>query len=433
MTRSGEGRYQTLARLAALALILVLTLVPTGSIPKHHICFFCGVRATAGFLLNIALFIPFGAALVRPGSRWRVVLGALALGAALSASIEIVQLAIPGRYTSFADFLSNSVGAGLGALVSATSHRWLRPPTRIGGWLALGWSFLVAVVAAGTALLLVPNLPGGTYYVQWSPELGQFEHFDGRILSARVREFRLDPVKLRPPSSVGLAAALADGPRLEARLLPGRATRGLAAMITVFDGKTHEIYVVGREGNDLLVRLRRRADALGFDRPELRVGGLFSGLSAGDTVRLRVWASSAGSGSRSGGSAASIPGTPPRGLCASLGSARRCDLGYHVGRGWALLRNLVFPEAVLRVVDAVWIGLLFIPLGWWAGPDRRWKLSLLVAGGAILAAPALGPLLFLGPAEAFGALGGLAAGHGLRRWDAGHRRAAGAADRLPAG
>jgi hypothetical protein len=204
-------------------------------------------------------------------------------------------------------------------------------------------------------------------------------------------------------------------------------------MITVFDGKSHEIYVVGRKGNDLLVRLRRRADALGLDRPELRVDGLFSGLSAGDTVRLRVWASSAGSGSRSGGSAASIPGTSPRGLCASLGSARRCHLGYHVGRGWALLRNLELPEVVLRVVDAVWVGLLFLPLGWWAGPDRRWKLSLLVAGGAILLAPALGPLLFLGPAEAFGALGGLAAGHGIRRWDAGRGRAAAAADQLPAG
>jgi glycopeptide antibiotics resistance protein len=65
---------------------------------------------------NVILFAPFGGALALLGRRH---LAATLAGLALSAAIETIQLAIPGRTTSTADVVWNTLGAALGwALVA---------------------------------------------------------------------------------------------------------------------------------------------------------------------------------------------------------------------------------------------------------------------------------------------------------------------------
>ena len=67
-------------------------------------------------LVNIAIFAPLGASLRWVGVGFR---RSVALGACLSTVIEIVQLGIPGRFTSTDDLILNTVGAAVGYLAGA--------------------------------------------------------------------------------------------------------------------------------------------------------------------------------------------------------------------------------------------------------------------------------------------------------------------------
>ncbi|MDY7080506.1 MAG: VanZ family protein [Chloroflexota bacterium] len=70
---------------------------------------------------NVVVFVPLGAALAfalgdKPAGR-RLLLATLA-GAALSLCIELAQIAIPSRVSALDDWLLNTVGTAVGALVS---------------------------------------------------------------------------------------------------------------------------------------------------------------------------------------------------------------------------------------------------------------------------------------------------------------------------
>ncbi len=74
------------------------------------------------FLGNIAVFVPLGAAAAlalanKPrGSR---LLAATAVGAGLSAAIELLQSAIPSRFADFDDWLLNTAGTCIGAAMAS--------------------------------------------------------------------------------------------------------------------------------------------------------------------------------------------------------------------------------------------------------------------------------------------------------------------------
>lgn len=73
------------------------------------------------FLGNIVVFIPLGAAaalaLAHKSRRTRL-LASTAIGAGLSAGIELLQLAIPSRFADFDDWLLNTVGTFIGATIA---------------------------------------------------------------------------------------------------------------------------------------------------------------------------------------------------------------------------------------------------------------------------------------------------------------------------
>ena len=81
---------------------------------------------------NVLLFVPVGVlvylGLAVPG-RWRAraVLAALGTAAAVSAAVELAQLASPSRYTSITDWVTNVAGAAMGAAAGAVYNRWFRP------------------------------------------------------------------------------------------------------------------------------------------------------------------------------------------------------------------------------------------------------------------------------------------------------------------
>jgi glycopeptide antibiotics resistance protein len=65
------------------------------------------------FLANVAMFVPFGVlvwlAFARP--RWWIV---MLLGFATTVTIEIVQLALPTRFSTVSDVVANTIGTAIG-------------------------------------------------------------------------------------------------------------------------------------------------------------------------------------------------------------------------------------------------------------------------------------------------------------------------------
>jgi glycopeptide antibiotics resistance protein len=86
-------------------------------------------RFVIGFLGNIAVFVPWGAAVALALNRrawWHMLGGAIGSGALLSASIELLQMAVPGRVTAWDDWALNTLGAAFGAIVVYWGSVWLR-------------------------------------------------------------------------------------------------------------------------------------------------------------------------------------------------------------------------------------------------------------------------------------------------------------------
>ncbi len=88
--------------------------------------------------INVLGYIPFGALLVLAlYPRWRgfsAWLLASLLGTLTSLLAESVQIMLPSRVTSLLDFLTNSAGATVGALLGLLLTRWLLVPDRLHAW-----------------------------------------------------------------------------------------------------------------------------------------------------------------------------------------------------------------------------------------------------------------------------------------------------------
>ncbi|MGH7703642.1 MAG: VanZ family protein, partial [Gemmatimonadales bacterium] len=140
-------------------------------------CLVCGELGAVDVLLNVVLFVPYGMGLRWAGLSRRRSLALVALTTLLIEGLQFKLIA--GRDASLSDLLTNTMGGAIGILLadhwrlatfprSATSRRL----GRIGAaawpalWCLCGWSLGLA-------------LPRTTWWGQWAPELGQFEHFPG--------------------------------------------------------------------------------------------------------------------------------------------------------------------------------------------------------------------------------------------------------------
>ncbi len=88
-----------------------------------------GTHLLISILGNVAVFVPLGAAVAlalkdQPPVK-QVGLGTAA-GAGLSATIELLQLALPSRWSDPADWVLNTVGAGMGAVMATVLGKYLK-------------------------------------------------------------------------------------------------------------------------------------------------------------------------------------------------------------------------------------------------------------------------------------------------------------------
>ena len=376
--------------------VLALTLTPAaGPGPEAEglwICLLCGDRVAAGALLNVGLFLPLGFFL---SHLTRAPLRALAALVLLSAAIEVAQLWLPGRYPSPGDLVFNTVGAATGIVLALRGMLLVRPSDRHRRILRLLAFVVVSGAVAATALLDGLRLPEGRYYVQWTPEMEHLEAYRGSVTYAALGGRPLEPGAQDGPGRIG--AGLGRGEMLEVRVQVGPRPERLAPLLTVHDHREREILLLGLEGDDVIFRVRRLADALRLDRPDLRLP---------DAVRRPVGATTVLRATRR------VDGS----YCLSTEELTRCGLGIGPADGWSfLLSPGGLSDAARGLFRGAWLFALFLPVAYLAS---GWKGRLAAVALPVVLLYGLPLVTTLTPTPPWGwagAITGLLAGLGLAK------------------
>ncbi len=357
----------------AVVAILAATLLPTSQREGAGwlSCWICGERGVADVILNVILFMPFGAGLalggMHPGRIWL-------FGVLFSAGIEYAQLYVPGRNSSVADVISNSSGALVGCALALALGRLVRQGRRPSPLQAAAASALAVGVVAGTGLLLQPAFPTSPYFCQWTPDLGQFAWYRGHVLEASLDDAPLPSRRLT--DSPRIRQLLSVGATLRVRALAGPPVTALAPLLSIFDDRQREILLLGPYRAKLVFRYRTRAAAWRLDRPDLRVDGALRGVSPGDTLDIAV--------RRTG-----------RSYCLTLNDAlQTCNLGFTAGTGWALLVHpSSLPPWLETALSIGWMAGLLLPAGFWSASRGGLAIGIgTVVAGLAFVAPATGLL-----------------------------------------
>lgn len=389
-TRSPGSRVARVFIFIAAAFVLVATLYPMESAAggANIACLICGDGGLADAIVNVVLFMPLGAAAALTG---RSTLVALAVGAALSASVEFAQISlIPGRDASIGDLVFNTLGAVAGVVVVKTSSWWLGYNGVRASRLSLAAAFAAAAMIGGTGLLLVPDPPQGTYFVMWTPDLRHLDPYDAPVRSVTIGGQRFLPGRIEEPTQ--LRELLRAGAPIRVVADVAAKTSRQAAMFAVYDDLKREVVLIGPDGNDLVFRQRMRAASTWLDQPDLRVVDGWRNLSPGSEVTVTV--------RRSG-----------RKYCIGFGPQPPCASGFSAGVGWALfLYNADWPALLRSALSIFWLGMLGFPVGFWA--RRRWEslCALAIFAVTIVVLPAWVGLVHSGAPQVFGATAGVGLG-----------------------
>lgn len=359
-------RRSRLAIIAALFPVLAMTLRPAGYAPQAFpaTCLFCGAHGAADALNNFALFLPLGLALAVAGLRRFRVLG---VALVVSIVIEAVQMFVLTRHASFGDVFWNGLGGWTGAVAW---HWWprLRPRPTEPAWRATVATSVPVLAALVTAVLLVPLVPAGTWYVHWRPDLGTMARYSGHVLDVMVGSEPMRPWRERL-TAVPRRVLLQRGPII-VTIVAGAPPTALAGLVTVIDEHRREVLTIGVQGTAVIERQFRLATSALLYSPAGRAPDVLAGVRQGDTLRLAL----SGSGAH---------------RCTIVGPRQRCGVDVPFDRAWALLADIdQGPRLLVRVIDLLWLALLFAPVGLWC---TRHQLAL-AAPVALLAAGVLIPL-----------------------------------------
>ena len=188
---------------ASLALIAGLTLFPHPGDPVREgvLCLACGVTGGVDAVLNIALFVPLGAALWLLTRRSGI---AVALGFAVSLAVEAAQgLLIAGRDATVSDLLANTLGAWAGAVLARHALALVSPSPSVASLLARSYALFSALLLIASYFLFTPVVPYQKLFVQWQPKRQGYDTLQGAL-----RDLKLN------------GATLQGGQRIDPRALP---------------------------------------------------------------------------------------------------------------------------------------------------------------------------------------------------------------------
>ena len=277
------ARLLLILSVVAVAVATLTPGTPGASLP--FLCFRCGTRAGLDVLVNILLFLPFGAALglLRVRARWAVV-----IIVATTASIELLQFSvIPGRYASLRDIVSNSIGGVIGLQLAVHSRHLLSPSPRRALRLSGCTAGLWLLSQAFTSWALAVVLPPAPWWAQIRlHDLGFPAVFRGNVLRVAIGETvvaysdRLDDSDL-------VREAIRRGDPLRAIVTDAKPSRGTAPIVVLAaNDNLSEIMSLLQKGTDAAFRIRTRGSRIGLRSPALRLSNVFPAESEHDTVNL---------------------------------------------------------------------------------------------------------------------------------------------------
>ena len=366
-------------------------------------CLVCGDVGGTDVALNLLLFAPFasGVALLglRPG---RI----LALAALTSLTIETIQFAwLPGRDPSVSDLLTNTLGATITGWLVHRRAILLLPNRRQAARLTVvalsAWTLLEAVAAWS----LAPSLPETVYWGQWAPDLGHLDRFRGTVLGAAVAGDSLPPHRLN--DSARLRQRLLGGGPIMARAITGSPPLKLAPIVSVFDGHSTEVLLLGQRRAEAIFRLRMRVSDLRLRPPAISLQDAVP-VAPGDSLAI---------------SADYLKGRYS--LRVRTGE-RTIDRTIDATPNWAWSYFMPFENYALGRtapwLTALWVIGLLLPIGYWAGRTGT-PLGLVGACATVALTLAVIPGSFDLPvlhlSEWLAALAGLLLGYLAAQWHTG--------------
>ena len=355
--------------IAGLLFIAVLTLAPQYNTikPPPSLCILCGGDSVLDAILNVFLFIPFGVGLRLAGlSRRRV----FAIGFVTTVTVELLQLAIPGRDTSLGDVITNTLGTVIGVLLADIWRVVLLPSHREARWLAGGWTLLWVLVLTASAELAHISLPGTSAWGVWDPGLLHHDRFPGRVIAATAGG-------LPTPDSI---SALSDDVRrrlssdsvvVRATVVGALLTMQVSAIATIADYKRAEIFMLGQRRGSLIFSLRMRTADARVETPVIRLDSVFprhrsatpdTVLVAGGLIHNQLWISAERNG-----------------------VTRERTLPVDAGLGWSYFIPFDYEYgAEAPWLTVLWLAGLSAPAMFWA--TRAGRKSLIAVAAALAAA-----------------------------------------------
>ncbi len=390
--------------LGALA-IGIATLVPAPEpvdplILPPFSCLVCGDLGSTDIVLNLLLFAPFGAGLALLGLRPRRV---FLIAAMVSLTIEALQVkVISGRDASVSDLVTNSLGALLVAWLVHRRVMLVLPDRRRATRLAIAALTAWISLEAAAAWALQPALPETVYWGQWAPNLGFLDQFKGTVLGAAVAGDSLPPRRLAESERLRQQLLRGAGP-VTARATTGEAPDDLAPIVSVFDGRFTEIFLLGQRRDEAFFRLRTRVSVLKLRPPAIRIRNAVP-RTPGESISLAA--------SYTGGRYSLHVEADGRTLERTLDASPNLAWSFFMPFG-----NYALGDEA-RWLTALWVGGLLFPIGYWAGRSGSSFTTLAAVTGVGLTL-ALVPRAFELPhthlsewgAAALGLLLGYAPGH----------------------
>jgi hypothetical protein len=342
--------------LLGVSAIVAITLFPSGGAERLPFwCLACGERPGVDLLLNILLFVPFGAGMGAAGFRFR---RALVLSLALTIAIEALQLfVLPGRFPSGRDLLANGMGGALGWTLG---HGWgllVYPSLRSAR--VLGVATITAWLGsqAFATWALVPAPPEPPWWSQIRPRFERYPHvFGGRIVDVAV-----GPVSINSNDSIAevdrARAALLDGEALRAVVVADwRSQPDISPIVIVSAGPSADVALLGRYEDGVVFGARVRAAEVGLRTPLVSLS------------RVRP---------RSRDDPVALSGSYAEGrywlLAESMGEVRERRLSASASWSWSLLLPMptyAFGSEV-HLWTALWLVLGIAPAMYWVASALR--------------------------------------------------------------
>ena len=382
--------------LLAAVVIAWATLTPQFGPPRRPFvwCLTCGPNWLSDVIANIALFAPLGAGLVF--SRWRLST-AIVVGVCASVAIEMLQRVgvASGRTPALADIVANSIGTIIGAWTTAGSGAIARqlvgasaPRSRT---LLVVWTVALSVMLAATAWAVAPAVrspvpgsigaSGDGVKASWMSTVPESPFVQSRLRGV------VNGVQLRAKSAGQIIAAVAPTDSLHITLSrqvideKDRRDKPITLVYVHGSATMTEQAALMQFADDLILRGAVNASRIGLQTPALRVRGVF----ALDSVLM--WKFTRIEALVAPGRLSVIVETPD----SRVGTVSD-NLALTPALGWTLVQPIVGATArVAPLLTVLWLGLWFLPVGFWLARAMRARAiaTRLIAAALLSAVPLL--------------------------------------------